>query len=180
MNSWLPVNPILTPSSSAIAEYGEQVSSFLRRANSKAEGVIALNQYSSSLLENLPSLLPAIRECSSYAGMAFYGRFQAVNLRLIKKLAAENVPSIHALESIRAGKALRVAASAKEGWDFLLKEDPTALWAAIYLNLCTSPVSVRVSKASARDEDVDDEDADDDGDDTEDDEPNDTRDDDAN
>jgi hypothetical protein len=169
----------LTPSSSAIAEYGEQVSSFLRRASSKAEGVTALNQHASSLLENLPSLLPAIRECSSYAGMAFYGRFQAVNLRLIKKLATDNVASVQALESIRASKALRVAASAKVGWDFLLKEDPNALWAAIYLNLCTSPVSVRVSKAAAPDDEADLEDADDDGEDEDDDETTDPKDDDA-
>ena len=55
MNSSPPANPTLTPSSSAVAEYGEQVSSFLRRASSKAEGVAALNSYSSSLLENLPA-----------------------------------------------------------------------------------------------------------------------------
>jgi hypothetical protein len=30
-----------------------------------------------------------------------------------------------------------------------MKADPDALWAAIYLNLCTSPISVRVSKAGA-------------------------------
>jgi hypothetical protein len=170
----------LTPSSSAIADYGEQVSSFLRRASSKAEGVTALNLHSSSLLENLPALLPAIQECSSYAGMAFYGRFQAVNLRLIKRLATDNVSSERALESIRAGKALRVAASAKMGWDFLLKADPNALWAAIYLNLCTSPISVRVSNASAP-EDEDRAEMEDSGaDDEDDDEPNETTDDDAN
>jgi hypothetical protein len=80
------------------------------------------------------------------------------------------------LEAIRAGKALRVAASAKVGWDLLMKEDPNALWAAIYMNLCVAPVSVRVAKASAEDEDGDSdgEDRDDDDDQEDDDESNDT------
>ncbi|RYD65742.1 MAG: hypothetical protein EOP84_31675 [Verrucomicrobiaceae bacterium] len=143
----------MIPSNAAIAEYGEQVSSFLRRASSKAEGTAALNAHSSTLLEHLSALLPTIKESSAYAGVAFYGRFQAVNLRLIKKLASDNVPSVKALEAIRTGKALRVAASAKVGWDLLLKEDPNALWAAIYLNLCLAPVSVRVAKVKAEIED---------------------------
>lgn len=172
----------MIPSTAAIAEYGEQVSSFLRRASSKAEGTAALNAHSSTLLEHLPALLPTIKESSAYAGVAFYGRFQAVNLKLIKKLAADNVAAVAALEAIRAGKALRVAASAKAGWDLLMKEDPNALWAAIYMNLCLAPVSVRVSKASAEDEDGDSEgeDRDDDDDQEDDDESNDTKDDHAN
>jgi hypothetical protein len=160
----------LIPSNAAIAEYEEQVSSFLRRAGSKAEGIAALNTHASSLLEHLPALLPAIKESAAYAGVAFYGRFKAVNLALIKKQAASNATPVAALDAIRAGKALRVAASAKVGWDLLMKEDPNALWAAIYMNLCLSPVSVRVAKASAEDgEDgeVDDQDEDDDSEETE-------------
>lgn len=165
----------MVPSTAAIAEYGEQVASFLRRASSKAEGTAALNLHASSLLEHLPALLPAIKESPAYAGVAFYGRFKAVNLPLIKKLATNNVGSVAALEAIRAGKALRVAASAKVGWDLLMKEDPNALWAAIYLNLCLSPISVRVSKATSEDEDGDGENSDDHDDDREDDdESNDT------
>jgi hypothetical protein len=173
----------LIPSTAAIAEYGEQVSSFLRRAGSKAEGTAALNTHSSTLLEHLPALLPTIKESTAYAGIAFYGRFQAVNLTLIKKLAANNVSSVAALEAIRAGKALRVAAAAKSGWDLLLKEDPNALWAAIYLNLCLKPVSVRVAKVTAEDEsrDGDDETSDtDDQDDDDDEESDDAKDADAN
>jgi len=176
MNFLPPVKLPLIPSTAAIAEFGEQVSAFLRRAGSKAEGMAALNQHATTLLEHLPSLLPTIKESSAYAGVAFHGRFQAVNLPLIKKLAADNVPTGKALDAIRAGKALRVAASAKAGWDLLMKEDPNALWAAIYLNLCISPVSVRVSKAKAVDEagESDDEDEgydqdEDDSDDTDDD-----------
>jgi hypothetical protein len=143
----------LIPSTAAIAEYGEQVSAFLRRSGSKAEGIAALNLHASSLLAELGQLLPAIKESSAYAGIAFYGRFQAINLPLIKKLAVSNCPSLDILDAIRAGKALRVAASAKAGWDLLLKEDPNALWAAIYLNLCLQPISVRVSKVSPEAED---------------------------
>lgn len=151
------------------------MSSFLRRAISKAEGTAALNEHSSTLLEHLPALLPTIKESSAYAGVAFYGRFKAVNLPLIKKLAANNVSAVDALEAIRAGKALRVAASAKVGWDLLLKEDPNALWAAIYLNLCLAPISVRVAKVSTEDGDGDaDNDNDEDDDREDDDESNDT------
>jgi hypothetical protein len=141
----------MIPSSAAIAEYEEQVTSFLRRASSKAEGIAALNQHSSALLKDLRALLPVIEESPAYAGVAFYGRFQAVNLSLIKKLATANVAAVTALEEIRAAKALRVAASAKLGWDILFKENPGALWAAIYLNLCVKTASVRV--AAVRDED---------------------------
>ncbi len=130
------------------------MASFLRRAGSKTENVAALNLHASSLLAELAALLPAIKESSAYAGLAFYGRFQAVNLRLIKHLAATNVASAAALEAIREAKALRISASAKDGWDLLLKKDPNALWAAIYLNLCIAPVSVRVSKIAAPEDEV--------------------------
>lgn len=112
----------------------------------------ALQLHAGSLLTDLAALLPTIKEFPAYAGMAFYGRFQAVNLPLIKKLAASEMAALAALEAIRAAKALRVAASAKAGWDLLLKEDPDALWTAIYLNLCTTPVNVRVAKAEEDDE----------------------------
>ena len=164
----------MIPSAAAIAEYGEQVSSFLRRASSKAEGTAALNSHSSTLLEHLPALLPTIKESSAYAGVAFYGRFKAVNLPLIKKLAANNVSAVDALEAIRAGKALRVAASAKVGWDLLMKEDPNALWAAIYLNLCLAPISVRVAKVSTDEDGDGDNENDEDDDRDDDDESNDT------
>jgi len=143
----------LIPSTAAIAEYGEQVSAFLRRSGSKAEGIAALNLHASTLLAELSHLLPAIKESSAYAGIAFYGRFQAVNLPLIKKLAASNESSVATLDAIRAHKALRVAASAKAGWDLLLQEDPNALWAAIYLNLCLQPISVRVAKVTSEEHD---------------------------
>ncbi|MDB6153204.1 MAG: hypothetical protein JWL90_1657 [Chthoniobacteraceae bacterium] len=145
----------MIPSNAAIAEYEEQVTSFLRRASSKAEGVAALNQHSNALLKDLRALLPAIKESPAYAGVAFYGRFQAVNLSLIKKLAADNVAAVAALEAIRTGKALRVAASAKVGWDLLFKENPGALWAAIYLNLCVKAASVRVAAVREDDDEVD-------------------------
>jgi hypothetical protein len=166
----------LTPSPAAIAEYGEQVASFLRRAGSKTENVAALNLHAGSLLAELAALLPAIKESTAYAGIAFYGRFQAVNLRLIKKLAATNVASAAALDAIRAAKALRVAGSAKAGWDLLLKEDPNALWAAIYLNLCTVPVNVRVAKTQVDEDQVNE--GGDEGEEEEDDDETDTDDDD--
>ncbi|HEX8312617.1 MAG TPA: hypothetical protein VF614_14945 [Chthoniobacteraceae bacterium] len=163
----------MIPTNAAIAEYEEQVSSFLRRASSKAEGLAALTAHSATLLEHLPALLPTIKESSAYAGVAFYGRFKAVNLSLIKKQAADNVTAVAALDAIRAGKALRVAASAKVGWDLLMKEDPKALWESIYLNLCLAPVSVRVAKSTGEDgdegDDTDDQhDDDEEGDETED------------
>jgi hypothetical protein len=65
-----------------------------------------------------------------------------------------------------------VAASAKAGWDLLLKEDPDALWAAIYMNLCLAPVNVRVAKPTSQDDEdeggSEGEDNDEDEDDTED------------
>lgn len=168
----------MTPSPAAIAEYGEQIASFLRRGGSKTENLAALQQHANSLFNELKSLLPALKDSPEYAGVAFYGRFQAVNLRLIKKLSAPDVSAVDALAAVREAKALRVAASAKAGWDLLMQNDPDALWTAIYLNLCTAPVNVRVAKAAASDEEG--EAHDEDGDDEEDDEPDTDDDDDAN
>lgn len=137
----------MIPSTAVIAEYGEQISAFLRRATSKTEGHADLLAYSASLLADLPSLAFICKESPAYAGVAFYGRFKATKLALIKKQAKDNVKGEAALAAIRGGKALQVAAQAKAAWDYLLKEDPESLWAAIYLNLCVAPVSVRVAKA---------------------------------
>ena len=141
----------------AIAEYEEQVASFFRRASSKAEGEAALTEHGGQLLDVLPDLLETMKECPAYAGMAFYGRFKAVNLPLIKRLNADGIASASAIEKIRAAKALQVSASAKKGWDFLLGADLDALWSAIRLNLCRPP-AVKGPKAVAANKDEHDDD----------------------
>lgn len=151
----------------AVAEYEEQVATFFRRAKSRSEGEAALTAHGGQLLEALPDLLPTIRECPAYAGVAFYGRLQAVNLKLIKQLNADCVASGVAIESIRAAKALRVSASAKKGWDFLLGADLDALWSAIRLNLCRPPAATTSkddhdSDAEEEEEDRDDQEDEDD------------------
>jgi hypothetical protein len=124
----------------AIEEFEEQVASFFRRASSKSEGEAALQAHASQLQDALPNLLSTIKESPAYAGMAFYGRFQATNIKLIKKLNLEGVASAKAIDAIRTAKALKVSASAKKGWDYLIKTDLDALWSAIRLNLCrTAP-----------------------------------------
>lgn len=125
-------------------------------------------------MADLPSLAFICKESPAYAGVAFYGRFKATKLALIKKQAKDNMKGAVALAAIREGKALQVAAQAKAGWDFLLKEDPESLWAAIYLNLCVPQVSVRVAKVKSENEDGEPSDgADEDEDDNEDDEDDD-------
>lgn len=140
--------------SNDIAEYEEQVDSFLRRAKSKAEGEAALAAHSALLLSALPDLLSTMRESPAYAGIAFYGRLKAVDLPLIKRLAAQNVKPEVALAQIRAAKALQVSAAAKKGWDFLLGSDVEALWNAIQLTLCR-PKPVKAVKIPHPDENSD-------------------------
>jgi hypothetical protein len=134
---------ILAPSD--IAEYEEQIASFFRRTKSKAEGEAALSVHGALLLGALPDLLSTIRDSPAYAGVAFYGRFKAVDLKLIKKLALAKTAGAPALSQIRAAKALQVSAAAKRGWDFLLGTDVDALWNAIQLNLCR-PTVVKAEK----------------------------------
>lgn len=140
----------------AVAEYEEQVATFFRRASSKAEGEAALNAHANLLMDALPDLLPTIRECPAYAGIAFYGRLKAANLPLLKRLAADtSMTSEKAIAAIRESKALKVSASAKKGWDFLLGADLDALWSAIRLNLCR-PAPLKAEKAEeSEDEDGD-------------------------
>ena len=90
------------PSPSAVAEYEEQVASFFRRSNSKAEGEAALLSHSASLLAQLGDLLPTIRECPAYAGIAFYGRLQAVDIKLIRRLPDLLEPQGHVLLCLNA------------------------------------------------------------------------------
>lgn len=134
---------ILEPT--AIAEYQEQVASFFRRAKSKAEGEAALLVHGAQLLDILPDLLSTLRDSPAYAGIAFYGRFKALDLKLIKRLATTKTDPAAALAQIRAAKALQVSAVAKKGWDFLLSSDVESLWNAIQLNLCL-PKAAKVEK----------------------------------
>jgi len=149
------------PSPSAVAEYEEQVASFFRRSNSKAEGEAALLSHSASLLAQLGDLLPTIRECPAYAGIAFYGRLQAVDIKLIRRLMADGVASPVAIEALRAGKALRVSAAAKAGWDLLKSADPDALWTAILLNLVRSAAPSESRSMGSEPEESEDENGDD-------------------
>jgi hypothetical protein len=147
----------MIPTSSAVSDYEDQIAAFFQRAKNKAEGEAELTKHAGMLLAALPDLLPTLKECPAYAGVAFYGRFQAVNGKLIERLAADGVTSKVALDSIRTAKALRVAASAKAGWDFLLGADTDALWSAILLNL-RRKTRVVAEAAAAADDESDDED----------------------
>lgn len=148
---------MLTLSIDAVSEYEEQVAAFLRRASSKAEGEAALGEHSTSLLAQIKDLLPTMQACPAYAGLAFYGRFQASNLKLIRRLATASADSSVAIESIRTAKALRVSAAAKAGWDFLLSNDPDSLWNAIRLNLCRTK---KVEPVEEMEEELDEQDSD--------------------
>ena len=67
-------------------------------------------------------------------------------------MAADGVASKVAREALRAGKALRVSAVAKAGWDLLKESDPDALWSAILLNMHRTPSTFTVAKAKDDDE----------------------------
>ncbi len=76
-------------------------------------------------------------EYPAYAGMAFYGKMQIADRALITRLSRAGTPASAAIDAIRAHKALRIAASAKAGWDFLSANHLETLWSAIQLNAFT-------------------------------------------
>ncbi len=116
-------------------EFNEQISGFFRREPSPAEAKRKLASHSGEMLKSLPEMLTRLDEYPVYAAVAFHGKFEWVDRRSITNLAARNAPAVQALAEIRAKKALRLAASAKPGWDSLLTASPEALWMAIQLNL---------------------------------------------
>ena len=116
-------------------EFNEQISGFFRREASPAEAKRKLASHSGDLLKSLPDMLEILGDYPIYAAMAFHGKFEWVDRRSITNLATKNAPAVKALQEIRAKKALRVAASAKPGWDSLLTASPDALWMAIQMNL---------------------------------------------
>jgi hypothetical protein len=138
------------------AEFNEQITLFFDRAKSKAEGEKQLVKHCNEMLEQLPQMLPLLAEYPAYGAMAFYGKMQVGDRKLITQLAANRTPAEVAIATVREKKALKIAASAKAGWDFLLQNDQSALWGAIQLNSLTP----KRSSAPVQD---DDEDEDDDG-----------------
>lgn len=114
-------------------EFQEQISEFFR-AKSKADGEKALADHCNSLLKQLPDLLPLLKDYPVYGAMAFHGKMQIVDKKLIASLTGCNTPAAKAIATLREHKALRIAASAKAGWDLLLEKDQEALWGIIQLN----------------------------------------------
>ncbi len=137
-------------------EFNEQISGFFRREPSQAEAKKKLAAHSNDMLKSLPDMLPILSDYPTYAAVAFHGKFDWVNRRLITGLAAKNVQSAKALQEIRAGKALRVSALAKPGWDSLLQNAPDALWMAIQLNLAGWKAPMSAGGEEAEDESDDD------------------------
>lgn len=116
-------------------DFDEQVASFFRNAPTQAEGERQIAAHCNELLQQMPELVCILNDYPAYGAMAFYGKIQFTDSRLISRLAAAGTSAGEAIEAIRAGKALRIAATAKSAWDLLLQSNPSALWAAIQLNL---------------------------------------------
>lgn len=148
-------------------EFNEQISGFFRREPSQAEAKKKLAAHSNDMLKSLPDMLTILSEYPTYAAVAFHGKFDWVNRRLITNLAAKNTPAAKALQEIRAAKAMRVAASAKAGWDSLLQNAPEALWMAIQLNLSGWKVPVSAGADEDEEDTGDDNNEDEDNDDNE-------------
>lgn len=119
-------------------DFNEQVASFFRSAPTHAEGERLLGAHCNELLQQMPELACILNDYPAYGGLAFYGKMQFADARLISRLAAAGTSAGEAIDAIRAGKALRIAASAKGAWDLLLQSNPQALWTAIQLNLNVS------------------------------------------
>lgn len=136
------------------SEFQEQISEFFNRAKSQSEGEAALAKHCNEMLQQLPDLLPLLKDYPAYGAMAFYGKMQVVDKKLITTLASRKASAKEAIEILREKKALRVAATAKSGWDLLLSKDLSALWGIIQLN-ATAPKPVVPSGPIARDCEVD-------------------------
>ncbi len=150
----------LTPD--AQSDFDDQIAAFFQRAPSRAEAEKELAAHCNDLLEQLPQMAEILNDYPAYVGMAFYGKLQIVDRPLITRLSRACTPAQTAIDAVRAHKALRVAASAKTGWDFLMERNLDALWGAIQLNALARPTD---AKRKPRDEEDDDEDEDENDDD---------------
>ncbi len=146
----------ITPSLKS--EFEEQISEFFRSRN-QAEGEQALARHCNEMLKQLPDLLPLLKDYLVYGAMAFYGKMQILDKRLIASLAGCNTPAREAIQTLREKKALRIAASAKSGWDLLLEKNQEALWGIIQLNALATPAipDTPLARDEDEEEDVDDE-----------------------
>ncbi|HWL51374.1 MAG TPA: hypothetical protein VNQ90_03010 [Chthoniobacteraceae bacterium] len=146
----------LTPE--ALSDFDEQIAAFYQRAPSRAEAEKELAAHCSDLLGQLPQMAEILNDYPAYAAMAFHGKLQIVDRPLIVRLSHACTPAQTAIDAIRAHKALRVAASAKSGWDFLLEHNLPALWRAIQLHALAKPAD---GGRGSEDEDDDEDDEDD-------------------
>jgi len=154
-----------------LADFEQQLAAFHHRCPSRAEAEREIAAHCQEVFSQLSEMLPILTDYPVYAGIAFHGRMQIVDRRRIAALSAADTPAREAIQAVREAKALRIAATARTGWELLLAEHPEALWCAIRLNaLATLP---KLADLPAQDEDecAEDEEAGD-GEDNEDDDEN--------
>jgi|GEM_PF-3535557 len=123
-----------------LAEFEQQLAAFHHRCPSRAEAQRQLAAHCGEVFSQLPGMLPILGDYPVYAGIAFHGRMQIVDRKRIAALSEAETPAAEAIGAIREARALRIAASARSGWELLLEKNPEALWCAIRLNaLATLP-----------------------------------------
>jgi hypothetical protein len=153
-------DPILTthPTAEVQEEFNEQVQSVYRRSKGRAEAERELIAQGDALLAQIDALAESAAEFQVYIGLAFHRRLSFEKKALLDRLIASGPCPTTVLESLRTGKMVRVAASAKPAWDGLWDRQPHVMWHAIILNSRQQFQTAKAEAAAAEATESDDQD----------------------
>jgi hypothetical protein len=98
----------------------DHVASFFTRKN-KEEGTKDLKKHSKGVLEEIQHMDDLLKQFPAYGAIAFIGKLQFENSPILRKLEEE--VSEELFHQIQKERAVRVAKSAKEAWDYLVSRN---------------------------------------------------------
>lgn len=146
-------------------EFNEQVQSVYRRSKGRLEAERELIRQGDALLGEIDALAQSPAEFQVYIGLAFHRRLQFEKQAMLERLIVSKPCPTTVLESLRSGKMVRVAASAKSAWDGLWSTQPQAMWDAVILNSREQFRAAQQETASAESTESDADDTEEDSDD---------------
>ena len=128
-----------------IQEYQEIISSHYLRASSDREAEEKLADYSKQLRRDIKDVVehltahPENSLTSVYMGVMFWGTIKTTDIKLVRRLALEDVDAVTSIQEIRSKGALLVSKPAIASATWLAENNISFFWLAVQLTLLHPP-----------------------------------------
>ena len=132
-----------------LREFSEQISAFLRRGRTEAEGRKMLVDHCGQLRQQISEMKEVPSEFSDYAALAFWGQLQFARTALVEKLIGDRMSPAQMIAELRKKSALSVTVDAKDLFTRLEAENADILWDVIALNF------LKIKNKSAEEDEAD-------------------------